>query len=139
MGAGGDGFKGLNIVSWNVNVLTAEKATYLSDLASRLAADRRLDILMLCEVGRDVPVDIPGFVLYRGVVRQNRSAYGAGKGQGMAVYVRSTLSTYCKKVKATDYYMWLRIALPQRSVMHLACVYIPPEASAVEWQGDDSW
>ena len=53
-------------------------AAYLSKLASRAAVQQRLDMLLLCELGRDDPIEIPGYVLYRGAARHNRSAFGAG-------------------------------------------------------------
>ena len=122
-----------NVMCWNANVLTIEKAAVLHRVMSRL------DLVLLVEVGRDVPPPCEGFDLISGVVRQNRSSRGSGRGQGMFAYVRTKWVDCCELVKATDYYMWLRFQVPNRGPFFLCLVYIPPASSSVEWGKRDRW
>eukprot|EP00775_Hariotina_reticulata_P009475 gene9475-biopygen11351 len=67
-----------------------------------------------------------------------RSTRGAGRGQGLLVFVRNRLAAYCKSVKATPYYLWLELALPRAQLVYLCAVYLPPVASVV-WSGEQGW
>lgn len=123
----------LNILFWNLNVLTAEQAVWLERLA------RNVDLVLGVETGRDDPFELAGFVCFPGLPRANRSTAGAGRGQGMAVWVRQQYAPHCVCVKRTDYYMWLRLAAPGHRVMFVCVVYLPPSSSVVEWQHGSGW
>lgn len=123
----------MNVLFWNSNVLTSQQACDLHRVM------KPLDVVLLVEVGREAPPPCPGFVCFSGVVRQNRSVRGAGRGQGIYAYVRQSLAAVCSQVKCTDYYMWLRFDVPGHGVVYLAAVYMPPASSRVEWGRGDGW
>lgn len=114
-------------------MLTDEQAARLARMVGSL------DAVLLVEVGREAPPPLPGFECFAGLPRPDRSCRGAGKGQGMAAYVRSQWMQYCGVVKRSEYVLWLRFSVPDRGVFFLGCVYIPPISSEVEWRQSDGW
>lgn len=121
---------------WNTNVLRDDQAASVFNILERLRAAGRLDMVGLVEIGRNEPPPLEGFVWFHGAVRRNRSLLGAGRGQGMALAVRSGLSTHCKKMKCTDHTLWVKVAQPGYATVFVCLVYIPPATSRVEWSAE---
>lgn len=110
----------------NCNVLTEEKTAILDGQL------RGIDILGLGETGEGAPV-LPGFVRYGSDTAIPPSAgRGGGRGQGLYWFVRSSLSTYVKKVWENQHIIWLKLETPCGDPWYLAAVYLPPQGS-VQW------
>ena len=115
-----------------MSVLTGAKAVALEAAASQF------DVVMCVETGRDC-YELTDFVCLDGLARGNRSHVGAGRGQGMAVWVRQSLSTFVSVEIRSDYYMWLRVALPGCQAFSICCAYFPPQSSTTEWSTASAW
>ena len=90
-----------------------------------------VDILLLCEVGREPPAAPAGYsVLSFSRGQHSQSNVGGGRGQGLCVVARSSLCAYLRVVRMTQHAVWVRVALPSTAVMHLCLCYVPPLSSA---------
>lgn len=87
-----------------------------------------LDFLLLSELGHTCP-DLSGFVAFEGVRSALRSEIGAGRGQGLCLYVREELAPFCSLIKATQCWVWVRVRLPGRRPLFVCAVYLPPRGS----------
>jgi hypothetical protein len=128
----------LNVVMWNVAILTAAKSDTLCRVVEHQSSQRRLQVLGLCEVGRVLP-EFVGFTRFQGLGDASRSDRGAGRGQGLCVFVHDDILRFTKLVKATQYTIWLSVREPQRPPLMLCFLYLPPATSTVSWSRDFCW
>ena len=70
-----------------------------------------LDMLLLSELGHTCPA-FEGFTAFEGVRSPLRSDGGAGRGQGLCLYVREGLAPFCSLVKVTQCWVWVQVRLP---------------------------
>ena len=126
-------------VCWNVRVLSAEKAAVCAEMFGMAAQAGELDVVVLVETGRDTPPPLPGFVAFLGAPRPNRSALGAGGGQGMVMYVRQALVRATVLVKCCECYLCVRLSVPGRRCVFLVAAYFPPPSSQVGWGEGGMW
>jgi exonuclease III len=123
---------------WNMGVLTQEQSERLCTAVVSRAADDRLQLIGLCEVGHQFP-EFPGFTCVPAEADPNRSVRGAGRGKGLGWFVHDAYARYTTTVKSTRHYVWLRVALPLRVPVFVCAVYLPPAGSKVAWSADITW
>lgn len=61
---------------------------------------------------------------------------GAGKGQGLSVFVRDTLLPFVSLAERSEFFVWLRVALPGCMPLFCCCAYVPPRSSPL-WKHSD--
>ena len=88
-------------------------------------------MLGLGEVGEVAP-EFPGFVRYGRASVAQAGSQGGVKGKGLYWYVRSSLSTYVKKIREDKFAVWLKLELPKGNTWYMAAIYLPPQGS-VQW------
>jgi hypothetical protein len=73
-----------------------------------------------------------GFKAFHGRSDPTRSGKGAGRGQGLAMFVRDDLSGLSEVVKCTHHTVWVQVKVLGRKTLYVCGVYMPPP-------GSDSW
>ena len=111
-----------------MGVLSAEQLASWCSQWQAQAASGSLDMLLLSEVGHVNP-ELPGFVLYEGLRYAGRSDVGAGRGQGLCLYVREGLAQFCSLVKTCHCAVWVKLRLPGKAPLFVCSVYLPPQGS----------
>lgn len=115
--------------AWNVGLLSDAKQQYVQQLAKGplegLAATLNVGVfcyslcmcftegaepcplcLVLCEMGRRNHCFV-GFTGFRGLTNARRGVRGAGRGEGLGLYVRNDLMGLADMVKRTHHSVWL--------------------------------
>ena len=106
----------------NANVLSEEKQAILEEQLGQA------DMAALGEAG-DLAPELPGFVRYGSASEQGRSQQAGRRGRGLFWYVRSSLSTYVRKVAEGSHVLWVQVDLPQGTPWYVVAVYLPPASS----------
>jgi len=99
-------------------VLTPVQAGVWGPRWSRLAGQGELDMLLLSELGHTCPA-FDGFVAFEGARSPTRSDMGAGRGQGLCLYVRQGLAPFCSLVKSTQCWVWVKLRLPGKRPLYV--------------------
>lgn len=124
MGGGVD----LRVLGFNCDCMNADTMIHLEQLAVNQ------HIVCGVEVGRD-EWELEGFDCFPGLVNSRRSETGAGRGQGLAVWVKKSISSYAALAVRTDHYVFVRLDVPGCRPMFIGCVYFAPASSSAEWGG----
>lgn len=117
-------------------MFTAGQVADWAGIFEKGARERRLDVLVLSELGRGACPKFEGMTGFPALPSVGRSVRGAGRGQGLCVYVRDRLLPFFSLAKATQHCVWLRFAPPGYTPLFLGGVYVPP-ASSPAWQRPD--
>ena len=91
--------------------MTPEQAATWGGAWLSMARRGDLDMLLLSELGHTCPA-FEGFTAFEGVRSPLRSDGGAGRGQGLCLYVREGLAPFCSLVKVTQCWVWVQVRLP---------------------------
>lgn len=100
-------------MAWNVGVLTAAKQQHVQELLMAQEGAAGVSVLVLCEMGRGQH-SFGGFTGYYAVADTSRSGRGAGRGQGLGVFVRDNLAGLTTCVKRTHHSVWVKLCVPGR-------------------------
>ena len=122
----------LHCLCWNVGVLTEPKQQYVQELVAGRVDGERVSLFVLCEMGR-TRHSFAGYTGFHGLADATRSSRGAGRGQGLCVFVRDDLVGLSEQVKCTHHSVWVRVSVPGRRPLFVCGVYLPP-ASSPTWQ-----
>lgn len=112
--------------------LTAEQQDDWQEVVSMLAAESRLQVFGLCEVGCELP-EFVGFTRFQAAHDPSRATRRAGRGQGLCVYVWDRWVQCASLVKTTRHYVWLCLQLPGCKPLFLAALCVPPASSTAAW------
>jgi len=97
-----------------------------------MAAESRLQVFALCEVGCELP-EFVGFTRFQAAQDPSLATRGARRGQGLCVYVWGRWVRYASlgKTHATD--VWVCLELPGCKSLFLAALYVPLASSSAPW------
>lgn len=119
-------------------MLSAQKQQYVQELVMGKVDGQRVSLFVLCEMGRGQR-SFAGFTAYHGRSDPTRSGKGAGRGQGLAVFVRDDLSGLSEVVKCTHHTVWVQVKVPGRRALSVCGVYLPPPGSESWHELGTSW